>query len=430
MTGWRGFFGLHDGADVRREVIAGLTTFATMAYITVVNPALLSDAGMDAGAVFVATCLAAAIGSTLMGVLGRHPIALAPGMGLNAYFAYAVVGAGLASWQTALGAVFVSGVLFLALSLLPVRAWVVDGIPASLQHGITAGIGLFLGFIGLKNAQLVVDHPVTLVTIGDLGTPAPWLALLGVAITIGLVARRVPGAVLIAILTVTAVAMGLGLATPVGLVALPPDPSPTLGQLDIVGALDLALWPVVLAFLFVDLFDTTGTLLAVAHQGDLLDDDGHLPRLRGALLADSGATVAGAVLGTSTTTSYIESAAGIAAGGRTGLTAVVVGLCFVAALAFAPLAQSIPPYATAPALLFVAAGMARSLRHLPEDATDAAPAIVAALAIPLTFSIAEGIGLGAIVHVVGKVLAGRWRDAGGPAAVIAGLYVLQVVFLH
>ena len=312
---------------VRTELLAGLTTFLTMAYILFVNPSLLSEAGMDRGAVFVATCLAAAIGSAIMGLVANYPIALAPGMGLNAFFTYTVVLTMGYTWQVALGAVFLSGAIFFALSIFKIREWIINSIPLPLRSGIAAGIGLFLAIIALKNAGIVVDHPATLVTLGDLSSGGALLACLGFFVIAGLYYRQVTGAVMIGILLVTVLSIVLGLSKLDGVVSMPPSLMPTLMQLDIAGALDIGLISVIFAFLFVDLFDTSGTLVGVAQKADLLDKDGKMPRVGRALLADSTATMAGAALGTSTTTSYIESAAGISAGGRTGLTALTVGRC-------------------------------------------------------------------------------------------------------
>jgi AGZA family xanthine/uracil permease-like MFS transporter len=415
---------------VRTEVLAGATTFLTMAYITFVNPAILSEAGMDFGAVFVATCVAAAIGTLIMGLWANYPIALAPGMGLNAYFTYDVVLGQGHSWPVALGAVFVSGVLFVALSVLPVREWIINSIPRTLKLAISAGIGLFLAVIALRNAGVVVSDPATVIGLGELRAPGPLLALAGFVCMVALYTRKIPGAVVIGILATTALGVGLGVSAWKGFASLPPDPRPTLWQLDIQGALTLALAPVVFSFLFVDLFDTAGTLVGVAHRAGLLDREGHLPRAGRALLADSTATVAGAALGTSTTTSYIESAAGVEAGGRTGLTAVVVGVLFLLCLFFAPLAQSVPGYATAPALLFVACLMARGLAEIDwEDATEYAPAVVTAMAMPLTSSIADGIGIGFIIYATLKLASGRARECPPAVALIAFLFAVRFAFL-
>jgi AGZA family xanthine/uracil permease-like MFS transporter len=417
------------GTSVRTEILAGSTTFLTMAYITFVNPAILAAAGMDFGAVFVATCLAAALGTLIMGLYANYPIALAPGMGLNAFFAYGVVLSMGHSWQTALGAVFIAGILFVVLSLLPVREWIINAIPHSLKMAISAGIGLFLAFIALKNAGIVADHPATLVTMGDLGAPGALLALAGFLVISALHYRRVPGAVIIGILAVTAVGIFAGVSEFKGVAALPPSPAPTLLAMDIRGALSVALAGVIFTFLFVDLFDTAGTLIGVAHRARLLDTLGRLPRLKRALLADSTATVVGAALGTSPVTSYIESAAGTNVGGRTGLTAVVVAGAFLLCLFFAPLAETVPGYATAPALLFVACLMSRGLAELPwDDVTEYAPGVLAALAMPLTFSIANGIGLGFIAYAAIKILSGRSRECSPAVMVIGLLFVIKFAF--
>ncbi|MES2819436.1 MAG: NCS2 family permease [Pseudomonadota bacterium] len=414
---------------LRTELLAGLTTFLTMAYILFVNPNMLAEAGMDKGAVFVATCLAAAIGSAIMGLLANYPIALAPGMGLNAFFSYTVVLTMGYTWQVALGAVFLSGVIFFALSIFKIREWIIDSIPLALRAGIAAGIGLFLAIIALKNAGIVVDHPATLVTLGDLSAGGPVLACLGFFVIAALSYRRVTGAVMIGILLVTGLSVALGLSKLDGVLSMPPSLMPTLLQLDIKGALDIGLLSVIFAFLFVDLFDTAGTLVGVAQKADLLDKDGKMPRLGRALLADSTATMAGAALGTSTTTSYIESAAGISAGGRTGLTACVVALLFLLSLFFAPLAGAIPAYATAPALLFVAVLMLGSLAQIDwDDLTVAAPVVVAALAMPLTFSIANGIAFGFIAWVAIKTLAGRWADLNPALLLLSLLFVIKLAF--
>ena len=361
-------FHLRDrGTTPRTEVLAGATTFLTMVYIVVVNPSILAQAGIDPGAAFVATCLAAAIGSALMGLLANLPIALAPGMGLNAYFAFAVVlGMGV-SWQVALGAVFLSGLIFLAVSLLRVREWLVNGIPLSLKLGIAAGIGFFLGLIGLKGMGLVVAHPATLVGLGRLGEVPVLLSCLGFLLIAGLSARRVPGAIIIGITVVALLGVPFGLTQFQGVVSLPPSLGPSFLQLDIAGALRLGVLGIVFTFFLVDLLDNTGTLIATTHRAGLMRPDGTVPGLGRALLADSGGAITGAVLGTSTTVSYIESAAGIEAGGRTGLVAVTAAVLFLAVLFLAPLATAIPGFATAPALVFVACLMAQALRGVDWD---------------------------------------------------------------
>ncbi|MGY4879553.1 NCS2 family permease [Vreelandella aquamarina] len=416
---------------IKTEVIAGITTFLTMAYIIFVNPSILSQAGMDYGAVFVATCLAAAIGCLVMGIWANYPIAQAPGMGLNAFFTYGVVlGMGY-TWEAALGAVFLSGLCFFLLSIFRIREWIINSIPLSLRLGIAAGIGLFLAMIALKNAGIVVANPATFVALGDLSEPSALYALVGFFVITALAYLNITGAVMIGILGVTIVAMLLGHNEYGGLMSMPPSIVPTLMKMDVMGALDVAMISVIFAFLFVDLFDTSGTLVGVAQRGKLLDKDGKLPRIGRAMMADSTASMAGAALGTSTTTSYIESTAGIASGGRTGLTAVVVAVLFLVSLFFAPLAGSIPAYATAGALLYVAVLMAGSLAHADwDDPTEAAPVLIAALAMPLTFSIAEGIALGFISFVAIKTLSGRFKDLNPAVILLALLFAAKFLFLN
>lgn len=419
----------HD-TNVRKEVVAGITTFLTMAYVIVVNPSILSATGMDFGAVFVATCLAAVVGTLIMGLWANYPIALAPGMGLNAFFAFTVVGSMGYTWQVALGAVFMSGFLFFALSIFKVREWIINSIPLSLRFGISAGIGFFLALIALQNAGIVVDNPATLVGMGDIKAAESLLFFGGFTLICALSFRRVTGAVMIGIIAVTLVALATGMIEYNGLFSAPPSLAPTLMQLDLAGAFNVGMISVIFAFLFVDLFDTSGTLIGAAQRGGLLDKNGKLPRLGRALMSDSVATMSGAVLGTSTTTSYVESTAGIAAGGRTGLTAVVVAGLFAACLVLAPLASIIPAYATAPALLYVAVLMASGLKLIDwDDVTDAAPAVVTALMMPLTFSIANGIALGFITYAVLKALSGRWSDLNPSVVIIALVFILKFIFL-
>ena len=425
------FFKLDEhGTSVRVESMSGLTTFLAMAYITVVNPSILSQAGMDFGAVFVATCIAAAFGTIVMGLYANYPIAQAPGMAQNAFFTFGVVLGMGHNWQTALGAVFISGVIFVALSVLPVREWLINAIPRNLKLGMAAGIGLFLGFIALKNAGIVVDHPATLVGLGELTRFEPMVCIAAFVVIAALSARKVRGAVIIGILGAALVGWISGNVEFNGFVAMPPSPAPVLMQLDIAAAMQWSMVTVILSMLIVDVFDTAGTLVGVATRAKLLDDDGKLPRLRRALLSDSTATIVGSVAGTSSTTSFIESAACVEAGGRTGLTAVVCGLLFLGCLFFAPLAQSVPAYATAAALLFVACIMVRSLADIDwSDITESAPAVVTAVAMPLSFSIADGIGLGFICYILIKLISGNARDCSIAAYVIAAIFALKYAFL-
>ena len=408
--------------NVRTEILAGVTTFLAMAYILFVNPSILGETGMDKGAVFVATCLAAAIGSTIMGLIANYPIALAPGMGLNAFFTYTVVLHMGHTWQVALGAVFISAVCFFLLSIFRIREWIINSIPLPLRSAIAAGIGLFLALIALHNAGIVVSNPATMVGLGDLKAPAPILATLGFALIVALEALKVRGAVLIGILAVTIISIAMGFTPFGGVTSMPPSLAPTFMQLDIKGALDIGLVSVIFA-----LFDNSGTLIGVAKRAGLMGKDGHMPKMGRALIADSTAAMAGSLLGTSTTTSYIESAAGVSAGGRTGLTAIVVAILFLLALFFSPLAASVPAFATAPALLFVAVLMTSGLAEIDwEDITVAAPVVVTALAMPFTYSIANGIAFGFIAWTVIKLLSGRARELNPALVILSILFVIKL----
>lgn len=414
------------GTTPRTEIMAGLTTFLTMAYIVVVNPSILATAGIDHGAAFVATCLAAAIGSLLMGLLANFPIALAPGMGLNAYFAFVVVGSMGIPWQVALGAVFVSGMIFFLVSVLRIREWLINGIPLSLKLGIAAGIGFFLGLIGLRGMGLIVANEATLLGLGPLGAVSTLLACAGFLLIAGLSARGVPGAILLGILAIAAAGVPFGLTTYQGIVSVPPSLAPTFLQMDIAGAIGIGIVGIVFTFFLVDLLDNTGTLIGTTHRAGLMRKDGTVPNLGRALVADSGGAMIGAALGTSTTVSYVESTAGVQAGGRTGLTAVTVAVLFLLALFLAPLATSIPGFATAPALVFVACLMAKALQDIDwNDATEYLPAIVTALSMPFTFSIATGIGVGFVTYAGVKAISGRARQVRGAVWLLAALSVVK-----
>lgn len=426
------YFGI-DGTQstVKRELLAGLTTFLTMAYIIFVNPDLLGKAGMDKGSVFVATCLASAFGCIMMGVLARLPVALAPGMGLNAFFTFTVVMGMGKSWEVALGAVFVSGVIFVLISLFKIREWLINAIPYTLKQGIVAGIGAFLAFIALKSAGIIVAHPATFVTLGDLTKFEPVMAILGFFLIVVFVQRKVPAAVMLAILIVTVISLISGHTEYHGIMSMPPSIAPTLLKLDIAGALDVSMVSVVFAFLFVVLFDTSGTLIGVTKKAGLMKTDGEIPNLGRALLADSTAAVAGSLLGTSSVTSYVESTAGVTAGGRTGLMAVVVGVLFLLALFFAPLAGMIPAYATAGAIFYVAVLMLFTLRDIDwEDLTEASPVAVVLLLTPLTFSIADGIALGFITYTIAKLVSGRHKEISVAVWVLTVILLAKLVFLH
>ncbi len=415
------------GTDVRTEVLAGLTTFLTMAYIVFVNPSILAEAGMPKGAVFVATCCVAAIGSAVMGLFANYPIALAPGMGLNAYFAYVVVGQMGYPWPAALGAVFVSGLCFLVVTLTGLRRIIVEGIPPSMRIALTVGIGLFLAIIALKNAGVVVASPATFVTLGDLHNPGTVLAVIGFLMVAVLSARRVKAALLTSILTVTGLSFAVAGNTFSGVVSLPPSLTPTLFALDVPAALSGGLLNVVLVLFLVELFDATGTLMGVASRAGLLVE-GRMARLDRALMADSSAIFLGSLIGTSSTTAYLESAAGVEEGGRTGLTAATVAVLFLACLFFAPLAGSVPPYATAPALFYVACLMLRDLVALDwDDITEVIPACVTALLMPFTYSIATGVSFGFITYAVLKLLSGRAREVKPVVWVIAAVFLAKFI---
>ena len=415
--------------DVRTEVLAGLTTFLTMAYIIFVNPNILADAGMPHDAVFVATCIAAAIGTIIMGMYANYPIAMAPGMGLNAYFAYAVVKGMGFPWQAALGAVFISGCLFLLVSVFRIREMIVNGIPHSIRVAITAGIGLFLGIVSLRGAGLIVGNPATLVTLGDVHQPSVILAVIGFFLIVALDHLRVKGAILIGILAVTAASFFFAGNTFHGVVSMPPSLAPTLMQLDIMGALSVGILNVVLVFFLVELFDATGTLMGVANRAGLLKQ-GKMDRLNKALMADSTAIMAGSLLGTSSTTAYIESASGVQAGGRTGLTALTVAVLFLLCLFFSPLAGVVPAYATAPALLYVSCLMLRELVDLNwEDTTEAVPAVLTALMMPFTYSIANGVAFGFITYSGLKLLTGRMREVPIIVWIISAVFLFRFFYL-
>jgi adenine/guanine/hypoxanthine permease len=418
-----------NGTDTRTELVAGLTTFLTMAYIIFVNPSILSSAGMPKDAVFVATCLVSALGALVMALYANYPIGMAPGMGLNAYFAFAVVGGMGIAWQTALGAVFVSGCLFVLVTVLGLRSMIVTGIPRSLRTAITVGIGLFLALIALKSAGVVVASEPTLVKVGNLHKPEPILAVIGFFLIVALDKLRVKGAILIGILVITVLSFFFAGNTFHGIFSAPPSIAPTLLKLDVRAALSTGILNVVLVFFLVELFDATGTLMGVASRAGLLVE-GKMDRLNKALLADSAAILAGSMLGTSSTTAYIESAAGVQAGGRTGLTALTIAVLFLAALFIAPLAGVVPAYATAPALLFVACLMLRDLVDIDwQDTTESIPAAITALMMPFTYSIAEGIAFGFIAYAVLKLLTGRAREVAPVIWVIAALFAFKIVYI-
>ena len=415
--------------NVRTEMVAGMTTFLSMAYIMFVNPSILGDAGMPKGAVFVATCLIAALGSTIVALCANYPIALAPGMGLNAYFAYVVVLKMGFTWEAALGAVFVSGCLFLICTLLGLRELIIKGIPQSIRVAITVGLGLFLALIALKTAGVVAADPNTYVTMGDMHKPEVIMSMLGFLLIVILDRLKVPGAMLIGILAVTIGSFFFGGNKFNGLFSMPPSIAPTFMKLDIMAALTGGILNVVLVFFLVELFDATGTLMGVTRRAGLLVPE-RMGRFNRSLLADSGAIFVGSMLGTSSTTAYVESAAGVQAGGRTGLTALTVAVLFLACLFIAPLAGVVPGYATAPALLFVACLMLKDLTEVNwDDTTEAVPAVVTALMMPFTYSIANGLAFGFITYAVLKLFTGRVREVHWIMWVIAGLFLFKFIYV-
>lgn len=408
------------------ELSAGLTTFMAMAYIVFVNPQMMASAGMEQGASFVATCLAAALACFMMGLYANWPVGLAPGMGLNAFFTYTIVGELGYPWQTALGAVFIAGILFVVLTITRLREWMLVSIPWNLRIAMGAGIGLFVGMIGLKNGGIIIDHPATLLSLGNFQTTETLLAGLGFLAITGLATRQFPGAILIGIFLVTGVGLSIGAVQYQGIVSMPPSVAPVLGQLDIAAAFDVAMISVIASILFVNLFDTAGTLVGVATQAGLVNEKGDIKHLDRALHADSTSSVAGALVGCAPVTSYVESAAGVAAGGRTGLTACAVGVLFLAMIFFAPLASMIPPFATAGALIYVALLMMSGMQHLSwSDPTELLPALLTIIMVPLSFSIANGIAAGFLSYVILKVIAGRSADVTAAAWVMALIFTAR-----
>jgi AGZA family xanthine/uracil permease-like MFS transporter len=424
------FFRLEEnGTTIRTELLAGLTTFLAMAYIVVVNPRILSEGGMPAEGVLFATCVSSAFATLVMGLWANYPIALAPGMSLNAYFTYSVVIGRGVPWQTALGVVFLSGVVFLLLTLTKVREHIVNDIPDCLKHGTAAGIGLFIAFIGMRNAKMIIANPATFVGLGKLADPQVLLAAAGLLLTAVLMTRKIPGAILIGVVIVALAGIPFGLAHwPAQLFSLP-HPSGTFLKLDFHAAAKLGLGELIFVFFFVDLFDNVGTLVGVCEQGNFMKD-GKLPRASRALLADAFGTMAGALTGTSTVTSYIESAAGVAAGGRTGLGNIVIATLFLAAAFCAPLLAAVPSYATSPALILVGALMCGSIARINwNDFTEAFPAFLTIVATPLTFSIATGLSLGLLSFTFLKVGAGKYREISPLIWLLSALFLCRYAFL-
>ena len=426
------FFKLKEkGTSSKTEIIAGITTFFTMVYIVFVNPSVLGDAGMDKQVVFVTTCLIAGFGTIAMGLFSNLPIALAPAMGLNAFFAYVVVGKLGYSWQVGMGTIFWGSVGLLLLTIFQIRYWLMASIPLSLRVGIGAGIGFFIALIGFKNMGLVVANPATLVALGDLHSPQVLLGILGFFIIVVLAARNIYSGVLISIATVTALALCFDESVMFhGVVSMPPALTQVVGQVDIAGALDTALIGIIFSFLLVNLFDSSGTLLGVTDKAGFSDEKGRFPKMKQALYVDSASAVVGSYIGTSAISTYIESGAGVSVGGRTGMTAVVVGLLFLLTIFFSPLAGMVPAYATAGALVYVGILMASSLIKVQwDDLTEATPAFITAAMMPFTYSITEGIAFGFISYCVMKVGTGRWREVNAPVWVVSLLFLIKFIWV-
>ena len=424
-------FKLHDNnTTIRKELLAGFTTFITMAYIIFVNPQMMAASGMDQGAIFVGTCLAAAIACFVMGIFANWPVGLAPGMGLNAFFTYTVVGEMGYSWEVALGAVFIAGILFFIMSITKLRSWMISSIPFNLRIAMGAGVGLFIGLIGLKNGGIIVSNQATLLSLGSFSNIETLLAAIGfLAISI-LSVRKIPGAIIIGILITTFIGLFLGLIEFNGLVSLPPEIAPTFMKLDILGALNIGMITIIMSFLFVNLFDTTGTLLGVATRANLVNENGQISDLDKALKADSSASIFGTFFGCSPVTSYVESSAGVEAGGRTGLTAIFVGILFLFSMFLSPLASIIPPYATAGALIYVAILMLGGMEKLNwSNATELLPALVVIVMIPLTFSIADGIALGFLTYTALKFFSGKYNEVTIGAWFLTLIFISKFIFL-
>ncbi|MFU2047696.1 NCS2 family permease [Avibacterium gallinarum] len=415
----------------KTEIIAGITTFFTMVYIVFVNPSVLGDAGMDKQVVFVTTCLIVAFGTIAMGLFSNLPIALAPAMGLNAFFAYVVVGKLGYSWEVGMGTIFWGSVGLFVLTLFQIRYWLMASIPLSLRVGIGAGIGFFISLIGFKNMGLVVANPATLVALGELHNPQVLMGILGFFIIVVLAARKIYSGVLISIAVVTTLALLFDDSVVFhGVISMPPSLAPVVGKVDIMGALDTALLGIIFSFLLVNLFDSSGTLLGVTDKAGISDEKGRFPKMKQALYVDSVSAVAGSYIGTSAISTYIESGAGVSVGGRTGMTAVVVGVLFLLTIFFSPLASVVPPYATAGALVYVGILMASSLIRVQwEDLTEATPAFITAAMMPFTYSITEGIAFGFISYCVMKVCTGRWKEVNAPVWVVSLLFIAKFVWV-
>ena len=419
-----------NNTSLKREILAGITTFVTMSYIIFVNPQMMAESGMDYGASFVGTCIAASLACFFMGLYANWPVGLAPGMGLNAFFTYTVVGGMGYPWEIALGAVFWSGILFTIMSITPLRKWMLEGIPLNLRIAMGSGVGLFIGLIGLKSGGIISGNDATLLSLGDLTEESTLLSILGFLIIAILSMRKVSGSIIIGILTITSISIFSGLVKFKGIISLPPDPLPVFLKLDIIGAFDVAMISVIISFLFVNFFDTTGTLLGVANRAKLVKKTGEIQNLDKAIKADSTSSILGSFFGCAPVTSYVESSAGVEIGGRTGLTAVVTGFAFLLSIFLSPLSEMVPPYATAGVLIYVAIIMLSDVERLDwSDSTEILPSLIIIIMIPLTFSIANGIALGFITYTLIKLTSNRHKEIYPSAWFLTLIFLAKFIFL-
>ena len=419
-----------NGTNIKKEILAGFTTFITMSYIIFVNPQIMSTTGMDFGAVFVGTCLAASIACFIMGFVANWPVGLAPGMGLNAFFTYSVVGEMGYSWETALGAVFLSGILFFIMSVTPLRKWMIDSIPTNLRIAMASGVGFFIGFIGLKNGGIIISNDATFLSLGDFSNIETLLSALGFLLIAILTVRNIKGSIIISILVITLISLTSGLVEFNGVISYPPSLSPVFLKLDIIGAIDITMISIIASFLFVNLFDTTGTLFGVATRANFIDEKGNISNLDKALKCDSSTSIIGTFFGCAPVTSYVESSSGIESGGRTGLTAITIGFLFLFSIFLSPLASIVPSYATSGALIYVSFLILSGLQKLDwTDLSELIPSLIIVVMIPLTFSIADGISLGFIAFIVMKIASGNIKTISSGSWFLTLIFVSKFIFL-
>ena len=419
-----------NGTNIKKEILAGFTTFITMSYIIFVNPQIMSTTGMDFGAVFVGTCLAASIACFIMGFVANWPVGLAPGMGLNAFFTYSVVGEMGYSWETALGAVFLSGILFFIMSVTPLRKWMIDSIPTNLRIAMASGVGFFIGFIGLKNGGIIISNDATFLSLGDFSNIETLLSALGFLLIAILTVRNIKGSIIISILVITLISLTSGLVEFNGVISYPPSLSPVFLKLDIIGAIDITMISIIASFLFVNLFDTTGTLFGVATRANFIDEKGNISNLDKALKCDSSTSIIGTFFGCAPVTSYVESSSGIESGGRTGLTAITIGFLFLFSIFLSPLASIVPSYATSGALIYVSFLILSGLQKLDwTDLSELIPSLIIVVMIPLTFSIADGISLGFIAFIVMKIASGNIKTISSGSWFLTLIFLSKFIFL-